>query len=368
MQVQNGPLHHEHAALGAKFGDFGGWLMPLEYAGGGVLAEHGAVREHVGVFDVSHMGTFAVRGPDARAAVNDVFTNDLTQIDENGAQYSLLCSGSGGVVDDLLVYVRSDDDLFVIPNAANTQIVIATVESILEPTGVAVEDLSASTAILAVQGPQSAELLGELELPTGHDYLTFVDTQTQFGPVIVARTGYTGEHGYELMMPIAAAQELWPRIVELCQALGGLPCGLGARDTLRTEMGYPLYGHELGLEVSPLEANLSWAIGWDKPAFVGCAELTKARAQGPPRRLRALRCLDRGVPRPGMSVRRLDGDVQILGTLTSGTFSPTLRTGIALALLAPDVLIGDEVVIDVRGRPCRARVVKPPFVDADPRR
>lgn len=368
MQVRNGPLHHEHAALGAKFGDFGGWLMPLEYAGGGVLAEHGAVREHVGVFDVSHMGTFALQGPDARGAVNEVFTNDLTQINANGAQYSLLCSATGGVVDDLLIYMRSDDDLFVIPNAASTQIVIATVESILEPTGVVVEDLSASTAILAVQGPQSAELLAELQLPVGHDYLTFVDAQTQFGPVTVARTGYTGEHGYELIMSIAAAQELWPRIVQACQARGGLPCGLGARDTLRTEMGYPLYGHELGLEVSPLEANLSWAIGWEKLVYVGRAELARQRPQGPARRLRALECFDRGVPRPGMSVRRSAGDEQILGTLTSGTFSPTLRTGIALALLAPDVQIGDEVVIDVRGRPCRARVVKPPFVDADPRR
>lgn len=367
-EARIGALHDAHNALGAKFGDFGGWLMPLEYAGGGVLAEHAAVRESVGVFDVSHMGTFTLKGPDARSALNQVLTNDLTRVGPGSAQYSMLCSSTGGVVDDLIVYVRSADDVFVVPNAANTSMVIATVQTIVASSEVSVRDVSARTAIIAVQGPQSPAVLSELGLPADLDYMTFTDIATDSGSGVVARTGYTGEHGYELVIPVQAAVLLWPRIVELCRERGGLPCGLGARDTLRTEMGYPLHGHELGLEISPLEAGISWAVGWEKPSFVGRATLVHERERGPARQLRGLLCVEKGVPRGGMTVRRPDEETEILGVVTSGTFSPTLKQGVALALLDPAAHIGDEVIIDIRGRPCRAQIVKPPFVPADPRK
>ena len=352
--------------MGAKFGEFGGWLMPLEYAGGGVLAEHEAVRGHVGVFDVSHMGAFAVHGPGALDALNAVLTNDLRRIGPNQAQYSLLCTSDGGVVDDLLVYVRSEEDLFIVANAGNAELVMATIEPIVEASDVRLVDLSQDTAIIAVQGPDSAAVMAQLGLPYGHDYLSFVDAVTPFGPVTVARTGYTGEHGYEALVPVEAAAQFWSMAVDASRSAGGAPCGLGARDTLRTEMGYPLYGHELSVEISPVEAGLSWAIGWDKPAFIGRQALVRQREQGPDRRLRGLRCVDRAVPRPEMDVRASDG--QLVGVVTSGTFSPTLRNGIALALISSRVAVGDIVEIDVRGRSRAAQVVVPPFVDANPRR
>ena len=360
-----GPLFDQHCALGAKFGEFGGWSMPLEYAGGGVLAEHDAVRNHVGVFDVSHMGAFALRGPAARDVLNGVLTNDLQRIGPHGAQYSLLCNSRGGVVDDLLVYVRSDEDLFVVANAGNAELVMATIGPIVEASQVSLTDLSRDTAIIAVQGPNSAAVMGDLGLPAGHDYLTFVDVATVFGQVTVARTGYTGEHGYEALVPVENAARFWSMAAEACRSRGGAPCGLGARDTLRTEMGYPLYGHELSADISPVEAGLSWAIGWDKPTFIGRDPLVRQRTLGPDRRSRGLRCVDRAVPRPGMAVRTEAG--QPPGVVTSGTFSPTLRLGIALAMLSSQVQLGDIVEIDVRGRPRRAEVVPVPFVNANPR-
>jgi aminomethyltransferase len=362
--LRRSPLHDRHVSLGAKLADFGGWEMPIEYAGAGVLKEHAAVREAVGVFDVSHLGKASVVGPGAAAFVDSCLTNALDRIEPGQAQYTLCCADDGGVVDDLIAYLRSPDDVFLVPNAANTAEVVRRLAT-AAPDGIEVTDEHEAYGVIAVQGPGSAELLGALGLPNGHAYMSWVDAEWAGQRLVVCRTGYTGEHGYELLPPWDQASGLWDTLLEVGADLGVQPAGLGARDTLRTEMGYPLHGQDLSLEITPVQARSGWAVGWDKPTFWGREALVAERAAGPRRVLRGLEALDRGIPRSHMVVTR---DGQPVGEVTSGTFSPTRRVGIGLALLAPDVAEGDEVEVDVRGRVSRFRVVRPPFVDADPKR
>ncbi|TQS44547.1 glycine cleavage system aminomethyltransferase GcvT [Cryptosporangium phraense] len=357
--LRRSPLHDRHVALGAKFAEFGGWEMPLQYTG--VIDEHTAVRTAVGVFDVSHLGKALVSGPGAAEFVNACLTNDLGRIGPGKAQYTLCCEESGGVVDDLIAYYYADDRVFLVPNAANTGAVVALLAA-AAPAGVTVADQHTEYAVLAVQGPQSSALLSSLGLPADHDYMGFVEAEHEGVPVIVCRTGYTGEHGYELLPLAAYAEPLWDALLGAGAALGVRPAGLGARDTLRTEMGYPLHGQDLSREISPVQARSGWAVGWNKPAFWGREALLAEKAGGPRRRLTGLESLDRGIPRPGMAV--LDADGAAIGTVTSGTFSPTRKVGIGLALLdtASGASAGDEVTIDVRGRRSRVRVTEPPFV------
>ncbi len=366
-ELLRSPLHDRHVAAGAKTADFGGWLMPIEYAGGGVVAEHTAVRERVGVFDVSHLGKATVRGPGAAAFVNATLTNDLGRIAPGKAQYSLCCDESGGVVDDLIVYLRADDDVLLVPNAANTAEVVRRLQA-AAPEGVEVADAHRDYGVLAVQGPRSDEVLDVLGLPTGHSYMSFTDAQWQDQPVVVCRTGYTGERGYELLPAWDVAPALWDALVEAVAGQGGRPAGLGARDTLRTEMGYPLHGHELSLDITPVQARAGWAVGWKKPAFWGRDALVAEKEAGPSRQLWGLLALDRGIPREGCAVRAAGGhDAPVVGRTTSGTFSPSLKQGIALALLDRSLGEDDEVVVDVRGRRLGCRVVKPPFVQVQAR-
>ena len=351
------PLHERHVALGAKFAAFGGWEMPLEYAGGGVLREHAAVREAVGVFDVSHLGKARVTGPGAADFVNSCLSNDLGRIGPGKAQYTLCCDdASGGVVDDLIAYLIGPDEVFLIPNAANTAEVVRRLAA-AAPAGITVADEHRRYAILAVQGPQSAETVTRLGLPTGHDYMSFNPAKIDGVDLIVCRTGYTGEQGYELVVPWDDAVTVWDALV----TAGVRPCGLGARDTLRTEMGYPLHGQELSLEITPVQARSGWAVGWSKPAFWGRDALLAEKAAGPRQLLRGLELTGRGIPRGHMHVYA--GDT-LVGEITSGTFSPTKKIGIALALLdtAAGLAEGDLVEIDIRGRRTEARIVKPPFV------
>jgi aminomethyltransferase len=362
--LDRSPIHDRHVALGAKVADFGGWEMPIEYPDGGVLKEHAAVREAVGLFDVSHLGKMRVSGAGAREFVNTQFTNDLSRIGTSQAQYSMLCNESGGVVDDLIVYLRADDDVFVVPNAANTATVVELLRS-RAPAGVDVVDQHHNFAVFAVQGPRSDAVLSRLELAHGHDYMAFVESSFGGSPVTICRTGYTGERGYELLPRWDAAPALWDALADAVTSEGGRPAGLGARDTLRTEMGYPLHGQDLSPEITPVQARLAWAVGWDKPAFVGSEALTAERAAGPRRRLWGLLATDRGIPRPGMQVRANDGGAT-LGVVTSGTFSPTLRAGIGLALLDSGIELGADVSVDVRGRPSAMSVVRPPFVERSP--
>ena len=358
--LKHSPLHDRHVALGAKLADFGGWEMPIEYPGGGVLKEHAAVREAVGVFDVSHLGKGVVRGPGALDYVNARLTNDLRRLAPGQAQYTLCCDPeTGGVIDDLIAYVRSEDEVFLIPNAANTSAVVGLLQADA-PAGLDVLDLHTKFAVIAVQGPRSAELVRALGLPTDHDYMSFTRaTSSVTGDLTVCRTGYTGELGYELLPEWNAAGRVWDELMVRGAALGVLPCGLGARDTLRTEMGYPLHGQDLSSEITPVQAKSSWAVGWDKPEFWGRTALVKERTEGAARTLWGLESLDRGIPRPHMDVVK---DGRLIGEVTSGTFSPTRRIGIGLALLERGTAVGDDVTVDVRGRTSTMRVVQPPFV------
>jgi aminomethyltransferase len=279
MSLLRSPLHERHVELAAKMAEFGGWEMPLEYSGGGVLKEHAAVRERVGLFDVSHLGKVLVQGPGAAAYVNRCLTNDLAKITAGQAQYTLCCDDStGGVVDDLIAYLRGDDEVFLVPNAANTAEVAARLATTAS-SAIQVKDRHQDYAVLAVQGPFSDEVLLELDLPAGHVYMSFVEVPFAGEPLILCRTGYTGERGYELVAHTTAAGELWDALLSAGQEYGILPCGLAARDTLRTEMGYPLHGQDISLEVTPVQARLGWAVGWTKPEFWGREPLRRQRVR-----------------------------------------------------------------------------------------
>lgn len=341
--------------------DFGGWLMPIEYPGAGVLAEHGAVRERVGLFDVSHLGKASVKGVGALDFLNTQVTNDLNRISDSQAQYTMLCNPDGGVVDDLIVYRNSNEDLFLIPNASNTTEVVQIIAS-AAPSSIEVKNLHESHAVLALQGPKAAAVIESLGVTPTMDYMAFAHVEIAGCKVILCRTGYTGEHGFEIVPTWQDAARVWDALVEAMQPFDGLVCGLGARDTLRTEMGYPLHGHELSLEITPVQAGSTWAVGWKKEEFRGSQALRAEKESGAARILRGLQSTDRGIPRAGMEVKSSDGAV--IGIITSGTFSPSLKKGIALALLKPEYVIGDSVVVDVRGRDSVAEIVALPMVES----
>ena len=344
--------------------DFGGWLMPIEYPGSGVLAEHTAVRERVGLFDVSHLGKASVKGEGALEFLNSMFTNDLSRIVDSKAQYTLLCNPDGGVVDDLIAYRNSDSDFFLIPNASNTTDVVRVLKE-NSPDAIAVTNLHESFAVLALQGPRAVDVVKSFGIDPTMDYMAFAHVSIAGCDVILCRTGYTGEHGYELVPTWSDAPVVWDALVAAMKPFDGAICGLGARDTLRTEMGYPLHGHELTLQITPVQAAASWAIGWDKPSFSGSTSLKEQREAGTHTKLRALVSQDRGIPRAGMQIK--DSQGVVVGEVTSGTFSPSLKKGIALALINPDFKIGDEVTVDVRGRDSLAIIVKLPLVTSNVR-
>lgn len=352
------PLHDRHVGLGARFGEFGGWSMPLEYTG--VVKEHTAVRETVGLFDVSHLGKATVAGPGAAGYVNATLSNDLGRVAPGKAQYTLcLDDATGGVVDDLIAYYRSDDEVFLVPNAANTAEVVRRLAA-TAPAGVEVTDQHEEYVVLAVQGPRADEVLSAAGFPVGHGYMSFADAAFEGEHVTVCRTGYTGERGYELVAPVSVAVPLWDALVGAGEPFGLVPCGLGARDTLRTEMGYPLHGQDISLDVTPNEAGLGWAVGWSKPAFWGRERLVAEREAGPARVLRGLVAAGRGIPRAHMTVLGPDGAPA--GEITSGTFSPTLKKGVGLALVDAGLPADAEVSVDVRGRLESFRLAAPPFV------
>ena len=359
------PLEAIHIELGATMAEFGGWRMPIQYPTG-VVAEHNAVRTSVGIFDVSHLGKIGVTGPGAADFVNRCLTNDLGRIEPGKAQYTLCCNDDGGVVDDLIAYLDAADSVLLIPNAANSREVYRLLEAAAPPE-IALENQHTELGMLAVQGPASPALLESLHIPSELGYMSNTMTEVDLGDrlcsVRVCRTGYTGERGYELIVNAADAGPVFTRLVDAARRAGGLPVGLAARDTLRTEMGYPLHGQDLSPTISPVQAGASWAVGWKKPEFFGRDALLAERSAGPSRRLWGLRATGRGVPRPHMPV--LAGE-SMVGETTSGTFSPTLKSGIALALVdtAAGVEPGSELAVDVRGRALSCEVVKPPFVES----
>src|SRR4051812_7380026 len=301
--LRRSPLHDRHVRLGDRMAEFGGWEMPIQYRG--VVEEHTAVRETVGMFDVSHLGNAVVQGPGAKEFVNSCLSNDLDRIGPWQAQYTLCCDDAGGgVVDDLIVYHGVADDMHLVPNAANTAEVLRRLRAAV-PAGIEVVDQHEDFAIIAVQGPRSAEVVAAVGLPADLDYMSF----TQHEGVVVCRTGYTGEHGYELVAASPDAPALWDRLADAVTSQGGTPCGLGARDTLRTEMGYPLHGQDLSLEITPVQARCGWAVGWQKPAFWGRDALLREREEGARRLLWGIKSAERAIPRPHMQVNGADGAV-----------------------------------------------------------
>jgi len=359
------PLDEEHVRLGAKMGPFAGWRMPIEYAG--ALKEHAAVRERVGLFDLTHLGKVDVTGPGALEMLQHVVTNDLAEAEVGEARYNLVLNEGGGVIEDLIVYRLAGSRYFVVPNAANAQRVLQILEE--TPSSDTLHLMyHQDWCFLAVQGPASIAVTAEL-FPDAPElgFMRCREVEYHRRPVILTRSGYTGEVGFELFTYQDVAVDLWRELLRLVEEAGGGPCGLAARDVLRLEMGYPLYGQDLFESVTALEAGLAWAVSFDKGPFRGRDALVRQREQGLPSRLRGLVTEDRRrIPRAHQPVMRGD---DIVGEVTSGTFSPLLQTGIALAYLWPaDVAeVGDRVEVDVRGRRGVATVVRPPFVERSPR-
>lgn len=336
---------------------FGGWELPLSYRG--VIAEHLAVRERVGLFDVSHLGKLIVDGRGAARALDRLLPGKTAALSVWQAGYNLLLTPAGGIVDDVFVYRRSES-FIVVPNAANTPAVLNAIRAAAGEEA-SVTDARAQWAILALQGP-AARIMAEALFPDANQLSlhSFMDTRLGEVKVQLARTGYTGEFGFEIFVPSAGATFVWKRLLEAGEPHGIQPAGLGARDTLRLEMGYPLHGQDISPDTNPLEAGLGWVIDWSKPDFCGCKSLERARREGPQRRLVGLVTQGVGIPRSGQMI--FDGARRV-GEVTSGNFSPTLKKGIALGYVLPEAAApGTILQVDVRGKSVPVAVVRPPFV------
>ena len=345
------PLHGAHERLDARFTDFGGWEMPLQYEG--TLAEHRAVRSSCGVFDVSHLGRFELAGVGAFDLLDRLLCNDLRRIGPGRAQYTMMLTPEGGVVDDLIVWWLEDERFVVLPNAANHEAVMAAFAD-EAPADAVVTDLRGESALLAVQGPDAPGLV-ESVLGAAPKRFRVLDALGPGGSVVAAGTGYTGERGAEIMITADAAPEVLDGLLEA----GAVPCGLGARDTLRLEMGLALWGQDLDTSTTPLEADLAWVVGWDHD-FIGKEALLEQRDQGIPKRLVGFRFDGRVIPRNGHAMRCGDS----VGTVASGNFSPVLGVGIGMGYLAPPPPEGAGTVeVEIRGDWQQARIVEPPFVE-----
>jgi len=350
------PLHALHRRLGARMVDFAGWDMPVQYPTG-ILAEHQAVRSACGLFDLSHMGRVLLRGPDALALAQECCTRDLSRIRPGEAAYSVVCQTDGGIIDDVIGYIFGEDEVMFVFNASNR---LADIAFFVEQgdrlrLDVELQDRTLETALIGVQGPDAQNVLqrlcsADLEPLPGYAFL-WADVAGSRG--LVSRTGYTGEDGFEIMVEAAAAEHVW-------DALGASPCGLGARDTLRTEAGFALYGHDIDRSTNPYEARLGWVVSLGKPSFVGRAALAEIKANGPARRLVGLRVAPGGVPRPEFPILH---DGERVGRVTSGTFSPTLKQNIAMGSVPVGVSdVGRQLAVEMRARPAAAEVVALPFV------
>jgi len=357
------PLEDAHRALGATFTPFGGWLMPVRY--GSDLEEHRAVRERAGLFDISHMGQFELRGADVATAIERVVVSRVADLNVGRARYTMMCDDEGGVIDDIIVYHLPDHHL-IIANASNTAAVREALTAASEDLEVTMVHRS-DRALLALQGPRAEEVLRGVEAPTSSPATTLrpfgvQETRIAGCSVVVARTGYTGEDGFELALDAADAERLWATLLTEGAVHGLAPCGLASRDTLRLEAGLPLHGHELGPELGPFETGFGRIVHLDRTSpFRGRAVLERTAADGPATVVAGLRAEGRRAPRAGYEVRTADGVT--VGTVTSGAPSPTLGVPIALAAIGQEYAAeGTELVVDVRGTPVAAHVVALPFV------
>lgn len=365
-QLKRTPLFEAHVGLGARMVPFGGWEMPVQYSG--VMEEHRAVRGAAGLFDVSHMGEFLVEGPDALALIQILSTNNVAKLEIDAAQYGMLCNDQGTIIDDILVYRLAEERYWIVVNAGNIEKDWAWVSQVKEESGLSnlkLENISDKVAQIALQGPKAEAIL--TELAPGYDWssLPFYHAVQGIpvGPIktlVVSRTGYTGEDGFELYCDKHAAITLWNHILEEGAAEGLLPAGLGARDTLRFEAKLPLYGHEITDEINPYEAGLGFFVKLKKGVdFKGRAALEAIKEAGNKRKLVGLQMIDRGIPRQGYPIAK-DG-VEV-GFVTTGSFSPTLETNIGLGYVPASLAeVGTEVDVVIRGKALKAQVVPAPF-------
>ena len=359
------PLHDRHVALGAKMGGFGGYNMPIQYQG--IRAEHMATRQAAALFDVSHMGEVFVMGPAAGDFVQNLVTNDITKLSDGRALYTAMCNEHGGILDDLLVYRYHAEAYMLVVNAANTAADFAWMQA-HNPMGAALHDTSEHIALLAVQGPKALEITQLItnedvnSIPFYHFVRCAPGTFFDCERAVISRTGYTGEPGVEIYVEQQGAARVWDALMEAGEPLGLVPAGLGARDTLRLEAGFCLYGHELTESTNPLEARLGWVTKLDKGPFIGREALQEVKRNRPERMLVGLELQARGIPRQGYPV--LDQGGSGIGQVTSGSHSPMIGRGIALAYVTNNkeyTAPGSELSVEIRGKPVPARVVRPPF-------
>lgn len=357
--MKHTPLHAQHKRLGAKMIDFGGWDLPVQYTG--IQQEHKAVRERAGLFDVSHMGEVRVRGPEAISYLNHVVTNDVAKLVDGQALYTVMCYENGGIVDDLIVYRIHEEEFFICINAGNAEKDFAWFEERKGSYQVMLKNESSEWAQIALQGPKAAAILEVLAGTVAQELTPFRFIQAKMlgTSAIIARTGYTGEDGFELYIPAADAEKVWCSLLEVGKPLGLEPCGLGARDTLRLEAGLALYGNDIDANTNPLEAGLGWVVKFSKGDFFGRAALEKIKLAGPVRKLTALRMQERLIPRHHYDVVDAHSE-RTIGTVTSGTLSPTLDIPIAMAYIESSYP-GPTARVRVRDRLPVAEVGKLPF-------
>jgi aminomethyltransferase len=355
------PLVHAHRALNAKLVDFAGWLMPIQYTG--VLDEYYAVRKAAGLFDVSHMGRLEVAGDQAESFLQWISTNDVSRLQVGQAQYSMICQASGGILDDVFVYKTGPAIFLICVNAANREKIL---QWFLENQdqkfrGVVIHDRSAELAQIAIQGPASKAIMQNL-MGAHIETLKPRDCMVLEGrgfSGLLSRTGYTGEMGYEWYLPAAQAPQAWDRLLKAGAEYGAKPAGLGARDLLRLEVGYLLYGNDMNEHISPLEADAEWVVAWNKGEFQGQPALRKQKENGLRRQLAAFEMVERGIPRHDMVIC---SNGQSVGKVTSGNFSPILQKGIGLGYLPPALCkVGLSLEVDIRGKRVQAKIVKLPF-------
>ena len=357
--LQRTPLYEEHKRLGARLVPFAGFHMPVQYPSG-ILAEHEAVRRSAGLFDVSHMGEFEFSGPEAMDMVQYLTTNNVARLEVGQAQYSLLCQEDGGTIDDCLVF-RFPEHFLIVVNASNRQKDAEWIRQFAPRFDAEFYDASDETALLALQGPAAERILARVtDADLGNlPYYWFCNAEVAGASAMVSRTGYTGEDGFECYLPAGMAVDVWRELLNVGKGDGLIPAGLGARDSLRLEMGYPLYGNDVDEGRSPLEAGLGWTVKLKKGEFVGRDALMRQKEEPPQRKLAAFVLQDKGFPRPGYEIR---AGGRPAGEVTSGVFSPSLKQGIGMGYVNAEAAQPDtDLEIMIRGRPVPARTVKPPF-------
>lgn len=357
------PLYNRHKELGARFVEFAGWEMPLQYSG--VIEEHHAVRKSAGLFDVSHLSRVEVKGKEAAPFINRMITTDLEKLKEGYSQYTLLCDENGGIIDDLLVYKKGykkgDGSIFLCGNAVNSEKVLKWLEEHASPSDAEVRDITDTSAQIAIQGPEAMGILQRLTGSNLSEIKRAATAEIKFNGItlLVSRTGYTGEDGFEIYLPSPMAESVWDRLFSTGAVSGLKPAGLGARDTLRLEMGYLLYGFDIDQNTNPIEAGLERFVSFEKSDFIGKEALIRKKQEGIKRRLIGFELIDRGIPRQGYRI--IAKGIEI-GTVTSGNISPTLKKGIGLGYVTGGYYrVGEEIMIDIRKKTALARVVALPF-------